>query len=46
MATDEKVSVEQRVRHIVRPTRHTYNVEEKIRIVLEGLRGKDSQRLF
>src|SRR5450432_2590523 len=42
MAKDEKVSVEQRVRHIVRATRRTYNAEEKIRIVLEGLRGEDS----
>ena len=30
------------VRDIKRKTRKTYNAEEKIRIVLDGLRGEDS----
>ena len=30
------------MRHIRRETRHKYNVEEKNRIVLEGLRGEES----
>lgn len=42
MAKDEKVSTEQVVREIRRETRRKYSVEEKIRIVLEGLRGEDS----
>ena len=42
MAKDEKVSAEQVVRDIRRETRHKYSAEEKIRIVLEGLRGEDS----
>jgi transposase len=42
MAKDEKVSAEQVVRDIRRETRRKYNAEEKIRIVLEGLRGEDS----
>lgn len=36
-----KRSVEQSVRHIRRRTRKKYSAEEKIRIVLEGLRGED-----
>src|ERR1051326_8249580 len=42
MAKDEKVSAEQVVRDIRRETRKQYSAEEKIRIVLEGLRGEDS----
>ena len=39
--TDKK-SVEKTVRDIRRHTRKKYSAEEKIRIVLEGLRGEDS----
>lgn len=42
MAKGEKVSTEQVVRDIRRQTRRKYNAEEKIRIVLEGLRGEAS----
>jgi transposase len=35
-------SAEQAVRDIRRATRRRYSAEEKIRIVLEGLRGEDS----
>jgi transposase len=42
MAKDEKVSAEQTVRDIRRQTRRKYNAEEKVRIVLEGLRGEAS----
>jgi transposase len=42
MAKDEKVSAEQVVREIRRETRRKYSAEEKIRIVLEGLRGDES----
>ena len=42
MVKDEKVSVEQTVRDIRRQTRRKYNTEEKIRIVVEGLRGEAS----
>lgn len=35
-------SVEKTVRDIRRATRRQYSAEEKIRIVLEGLRGEDS----
>ncbi len=34
--------VEKTVRDIRRATRKQYSAEEKIRIVLEGLRGEDS----
>ena len=34
--------VESKVREIRRKTRRTYSAEEKIRIVLEGLRGEES----
>ena len=37
-----KVKVESVVREIKRKTRKRYSAEEKIRIVLEGLRGEDS----
>jgi transposase len=43
MAKDEKTgSVTETVQHIRRETRRKYNVEEKIRSVLEGLRGEHS----
>jgi transposase len=42
MAKEEKVSAEKVVRDIRRETRRKYSAEEKIRIVLEGLRGEDS----
>src|SRR5215472_8211330 len=42
MVKSEKISAEESVRHIRRETRRKYNAEEKIRIVLEGLRGEDS----
>ena len=35
-------SSEQIIRDIKRKTRKQYSVEEKIRIVLDGLRGEDS----
>ena len=38
----KKASAEETVRTIRRKTRRQYNAEEKIRIVLEGLRGEDS----
>jgi transposase len=37
-----KNSAEKAVRDIRRATRRHYSAEEKIRIVLEGLRGEDS----
>ena len=37
-----KRSTEKTVRDIRRTTRRHYSAEEKIRIVLEGLRGEDS----
>jgi len=37
-----KVKVESVVREIKRKTRKRYSAEEKIRIVLEGLRGEES----
>jgi len=39
---NEKVSAEKTVKDIHRKTRKRYSAEEKIRIVLEGLRGEDS----
>ncbi len=41
MMTDHKTA-EQTVRDIRRKTRKKYSADEKIRIVLEGLRGEDS----
>ena len=38
----KKVSAEDRVREIRRKTRKKYSAEEKVRIVLEGLRGEES----
>jgi transposase len=35
----EKESTEKKIRNIHRQTRKKYSAEEKIRIVLEGLRG-------
>ena len=40
--TGRALSSEQIIRDIKRKTRKQYNVEEKIRIVLDGLRGEDS----
>tara|TARA_R110000868_G_scaffold411018_1_gene701360 strand:+ start:158 stop:523 length:366 start_codon:yes stop_codon:yes gene_type:complete len=42
MMMTEKRSVEKTVRDIRRRTRKKYSAEEKIRIVLEGLRGEES----
>ena len=39
---NQKPSAEKTVRDIRRATRRHYSAEEKIRIVLEGLRGEDS----
>ncbi len=39
---EKREGVESIVREIKRKTRKRYNSEEKIRIVLEGLRGEDS----
>ncbi|MDP6773427.1 MAG: IS3 family transposase, partial [Rhodospirillales bacterium] len=38
----KKAPAEQAVRDIRRKTRKQYSAEEKIRIVLEGLRGEES----
>ena len=38
----EKASAEDRVREIRRKTRKKHSPEEKVRIVLEGLRGEES----
>jgi transposase len=40
--TEKKTSVESTVKKIRRKTRKKYSVEEKIRIVLEGLRGEST----
>lgn len=42
MSTKKKSSPESIVREIRRKTRRKYSAEEKIRIVLEGLRGEQS----
>ena len=42
MAEEKVTSVESTVREIRRKTRKKYNAEEKMRIVLEGLRGETS----
>lgn len=39
---DEKISAEAVVKHIRRETRKKHTAEEKIRIVLEGLRGEET----
>ena len=41
-STRVKDLAEKTVRDVRRPTRKQYSAEEKIRIVLEGLRGEDS----
>jgi len=41
-AKQPKASAEKVVKDIRRATRRRYNAEEKIRIVLDGLRGEDS----
>ncbi len=41
MAEEPKPTVEQTVRDIRRQTRKKYSAEEKVRIVLEGLRGEE-----
>lgn len=38
----KKQSTESKVREIKRRTRKKYSAEEKIRIILEGLRGDES----
>jgi len=40
--TKQKDSAEKAIRDIRRVTRRQYSAEEKIRIVLEGLRGESS----
>ena len=40
--TKQKDSAEKAIRDIRRATRRQYSAEEKLRIVLEGLRGEDS----
>jgi transposase len=42
MKTESHRSPESVVREIKRKTRRKYNAEEKIRIVLEGLKGEES----
>ena len=42
MAEENAQSVETTVREIRRKTRKKYSAEEKLLIVLEGLRGEDS----
>lgn len=39
---DDKAAVERAVREVKRNTRRKFNPEDKIRIVLQGLRGEDS----
>ena len=38
----KKITTESKIKEIKRQTRKKYNAEEKIRIVLEGLRGEES----
>lgn len=40
--TDSKTEADKTVRNIQRQTRRKFNAEEKIRIVLAGLRGEES----
>lgn len=40
--TTKKQTADQKIREIKRKTRRKFTSEEKIRIVLEGLRGEDS----
>jgi len=39
---DHKAQADKLIRNIKRQTRRKFNAEEKIRIVLAGLRGEDS----
>lgn len=39
---NKKQSIESKVREIKRATKRKYSAEEKIRIVIEGLRGEES----
>jgi transposase len=41
---EKKPSAEKAVREIRRKTRRPFSAEEKIRIVIEGLRGEERQR--
>jgi transposase len=41
---EKKPSAEKAVREIWRKTRRRFSDEEKIRIVIEGLRGEERQR--
>ena len=38
----ERGSAEETIKTIRRKTRHQYSAEEKIRIVMEGLRGEET----
>jgi transposase len=42
MANKKRTTTESIVREIKRKTRHKFTAEERIRIVLEGLRGEES----
>ena len=42
MARPKRSITEKKIKEIKRQTRKKYSSEEKIRIVLDGLRGKDS----
>lgn len=42
MARPKKLSIESKIKEIKRQTRRKFSAEEKIRIVLEGLRGEES----
>ena len=41
---DDRGAVEKAVREIKRRTRRRFSPEDKIRIVLQGLRGEDSRK--
>jgi hypothetical protein len=45
MSENSANNPEAKVREIRRKTRRQYSAEEKIRIVLEGLKGEESNRL-
>lgn len=42
MARPKKITTEEKIKEIKRQTRRKFSAEEKIRIVLDGLRGEDS----
>ena len=42
----KKESVEKAIKDIRRKTRRRFSAEEKIRIVMEGMRGEDSEESF